>query len=157
MKLECSNAEKDADTGRLRCKATGYMCRYIASDPKKLRCPCLFDPIFSKCKQMQRMLESIHAVQVGSKITMLFKQRHGFYTREALDSSKGKVLEIDEYGRMKVELEKLKGIWSFNPENFTKSIFLSKKELEKKQIELEEQMEEQERMKAERREEKEDE
>lgn len=155
--MKCSNAEKDPGNGRLRCKATGYMCRYVASDPRKLRCPCLFDPIFSKCKQMQKMLQSIHAVQVGSQITMIYKQRYGYYTREVLDSSKGKVIEIDEYGRMKAELEKIRIIWKFNPEDLTRIVFLSPKELEKKQIELEEQMEEQERMKAERREEKEDE
>lgn len=88
---------------------------------------------------------------------MIYKQRYGYYTREVLDSSKGKVIEIDEYGRMKAELEKIRIIWKFNPEDLTRIVFLSPKELEKKQIELEEQMEEQERMKAERREEKEDE
>lgn len=150
--MACSNAEKDTETERLRCMATGYMCRYVSSDPRKLRCPCLFDQIFSKCKQMQRMLESIRAAQVGSEITMLFKQRHGFYTKEAIDSSKGKIIQIDEYGRMKAEIDKLKGIWTFNPEDFTRYIFLRKEDFEKRSIELEEMLEEHERMKEERRE-----
>ena len=154
--MECSNAERNAE-GQLNCKATGYGCRYIPSDPKKHYSPCLFDPIFSKCKQLQEMLEAIRTVQVGSEVIVLFKTQNGFYTKTALDSSKGKVLRIDRYGCMEIEVAAWIGTWKFNPEDFTRFLFLSKKESEKKQIELEEQMEEQERMKAERREEKEDE
>lgn len=152
-KMACSNAERDAVTGALKCKATGYCCRYVPANRAKRNQPCLFEPIFEKNEQIQRMLESIRAVQMGSKVTTIYKINHGFYVREALDSSRGTILEIDKYGCMKAEFEKLKGIWHFFPEDFTRTLFLSKKEFERKREELEEQMEEQERIKAERREE----
>lgn len=152
-KMACSNAERDAGTGELKCKATGYCCRYVPANRARINQPCLFEPIFEKNEQIQRMLESIRAVQVGSKVTTIYRISHGFYVREALDSSRGIILEIDKYGCMKAEFEKLKGIWQFFPEEFTRTLFLSKREFERKREELEEQMEEQERIKAERREE----
>ena len=151
--MECSNAQRDEKTGMLKCSATGYCCRYVSADPNKRNQPCLFDPIFSKNEQIQRMLESIRAVQVGSKVTTIYRINHGFYVREVLDSSIGTILEIDKYGRMKAEFVKLKGILKFEPEDFTRILFLSEREFKRKQIELEEQMEEQERIKTERREE----
>lgn len=149
--MRCAN-EQPGETG-IMCKATGYRCRYVSSNPRKHGCPCLFDPIFEKCKQVQRMLESIRTVRVGSEVTAVFKTKYGHYTREVIDSSRGKVLKIDQYGRMEIQLNKLKFPLCYGPENFTMNLYLSHKELEEKLDQMQDELEEQERVKSERREE----
>ena len=102
---------------------------------------------------MQRMIASIRAVKVGSTVSVLFRQSAGWYTRETINSSSGKVLEIDKYGIMTVDVNAFKQPCTYKPEHFTRILFLDRKELEeelKKQWDAEE---ERERIKAERREE----
>lgn len=153
----CSNAERNEETGDLMCKATGYCCAYKPSDPSKIMSPCLFDEIFASNRQIKQMIAMIKAVQVGSKVVVPYRRRYGWYTREVIDSSLGTVLKITKYGRMEVDVHAWRGTWDYGPEDFTRTIFLCKSELgenleEKLEI-MQEELEEQERIRAERREE----
>lgn len=154
---QCSNAEKNEDTGDLICKATGYCCGYAPSDPRKIKSPCLFDEIFASNAQIKRMLAMIRAVKVGSKVIVPYKRRYGWYTREVIDSSLGTVLTIDKFGHMEIDVHAWKGTWKYRLEDFTRTIFLSRSELEENMEEkleiMQEELDEQERIRAERREE----
>lgn len=150
-KRECENMQKDP-LG-IRCKATGYLCRYIPADRKNKFGPCLFDPMYLKCKQMKEMVASIRAVKPGSVIFVPYRTRYGWYTREMINTSRGKVLSINNFGRMEVEVDAWKGTWEYGPEDFTRKIFLNNHELQAKLESLREESEDQQRIEKERGEE----
>ena len=149
--MECSNAEKNEETGEVMCKATGYCCRHVSPIPWK-KSTCIFDEKFLKCAQMKQMLEMIRSVQVGSTVVIPYRRNYGWYTKEVIDSSLGTVLKISKYGLMEIDVHAWKGTWKYGIEDFTRTIFLSGRELEKKLEAAQDELDEQERIRAERRE-----
>lgn len=149
QKWECEQRGKDN-----RCRTTGYMCRYVCAAGRfKNGGPCLFDARWLKSKQVQKMVASIRAVKPGSRITYPYRMKYGFYTREVIASTGGTVLSIDDYGVMQIEMDALKGIWTYGPEDFTTMIYLYKEEMQEKMEQLQQELEEKERIEAERRDE----
>lgn len=149
-KMKCENMQKDP-LG-IRCKATGYLCRYIPADPRNRYGSCGFAPMYLKSKKMQQMIAQIRAVKPGSAVTVIFRRSHGWYTREVIDSSQGEVLSIDDYGTMEVKVKSLRGSWKYRPEDLTRTVFLNNRELERNIEKIQEELEEQDRINRERRE-----
>lgn len=151
MNAKCENMQQ-SENGT-QCKATGYLCRYIAADWRKENSPCLFHPMYLKCGQMKKMLEMIHRAKEGSKVYFSTRRKYGFYTTEVIDNLSGIITKLYEDGRMEVESKSLIVPMRFKIEDFTRILFLDRKDIEQEVIKQQERIEVEERIKTERREE----
>lgn len=150
--MKCGNEERNPETGRIYCRATGYLCRYVPADLRNRCGPCGFAPMYLKSKRMQEMIAQIRAVKPGSTVTVIFRQSHGWYTKETVNSSRGEVIGIDDYGIMEVKVNSLQGTWKYRPEDLTRTIFLKDREAKESIVKQQEEIDEQDRINRERRE-----
>lgn len=94
----------------------------------------------------------IREVKPGSKVTVIYRIQNG-WQKEAITSSKGEVKEIDEYGKMRIEVDDLRGLQPYNLYDLTRSVFLKDIDMLEAVNRYEEELEEQERIRVEMRDE----
>lgn len=144
----CENCENGT------CKTTNRSCRYVPSNPEnKIKSPCLFLPRFLKNERTRRMVAAIRAVKVGSSVTVIFRTRCGWYTKEVIGSAQGEVVALDEFGIMKVSVRGWRGEDEYLPENFTRILFLNPEEVKIEIDRMQEELEKEQRIQRESREE----
>lgn len=150
--MRCENAVRE-ETGRIKCKTTGYLCNHVPSEPRERHSKCIFDPVFSNNLQMQAMVKAIHEVEVGSKVWVNIKSGRGSYSKLQIESLPGRVLTINAYGHMEVEIKTIKFPMPYELYHLTRIIFLDREEQKERTQRQQEEIEEEERIYKERREE----
>ena len=125
----CENSVLDAETGKRRCKITGYVCKpTIWREHGKSE--CIFEPKYLQNKEVKRIRKVIENIQPGMRVYFSYRMQGPTWGKTILNTTGAQILEIEEDGRLVLKADdfviKTRG---YTIHDLTRSLKLDRKQL----------------------------
>ena len=145
----CENSSLDEETGKRKCKITGYVCKpTIWRDHG--RAECIFEPQYLHREDVKRVRKAIENIQVGMKVHFSYRMQGQLWGKTIINTASAQIIEIKENGSLVLKVDGfVRKFEGYSIYDLTRSLKLDKKQLGPLIKLMEEELEEEERRKKE--------